>query len=273
MRKDMAKVVTERPRRGHGNTSKKWGRRLHRSEYELDDHGPTRVRISRRGQYGWNCKSFSDLLGPLRGYLKKQAGRHWDDVWSELSAVLDKRSITGQHIFDHIDGEVQRNCFIGKDGEVYALAKYRLGAFKVDGLYIHPETGILCYKQKSRYRWNKHWQERARLARFPGCDTASLENYRIQDEETVWERRNGHWFILKYEDVPASSKTEGRLGDQYISAMLLAIKYNHPDEAARLARLAANNTPKVVHVKAHKKFISARQAGKKEIRRAKALLS
>ena len=33
MRKDMAKVVTEAPRRGHANPSSKWGRRLTKDEY------------------------------------------------------------------------------------------------------------------------------------------------------------------------------------------------------------------------------------------------
>jgi hypothetical protein len=34
MRMDMAKVVTEAPRRGHRNPSKKWGRRLGKDEYD-----------------------------------------------------------------------------------------------------------------------------------------------------------------------------------------------------------------------------------------------
>ena len=86
MRSDMAKVVTERPRRGHGNPSKKWGRRLGKNEYDAEDHGPTRAPIARHHQYGWNAKEFSDLLGPLRRYLRKQVGRPWNKVWSEISA-------------------------------------------------------------------------------------------------------------------------------------------------------------------------------------------
>lgn len=56
MRIDMAKVVTEKPRRGHGNPSKKWGRRLGKNEHDAEDHGPTRAPIARRHQYGWNAK-------------------------------------------------------------------------------------------------------------------------------------------------------------------------------------------------------------------------
>jgi hypothetical protein len=62
MRDDMAKVVTERPRRGHGSPSKKWGRRLHPGEYELDDHGSSRAPIARRRQYGSNWRSSPTFL-------------------------------------------------------------------------------------------------------------------------------------------------------------------------------------------------------------------
>ena len=87
MRSDMAKVVTERPRRGHGNPSKKWGRRLGKNEHDAEDHGPTRAPIARRHQDGWNAKEFSDLLGPLRRYLRKQVGRPWNKVGRRSFAI------------------------------------------------------------------------------------------------------------------------------------------------------------------------------------------
>ena len=59
MRKDMARVVTESPRRGHQNPSKKWGRRPHKNEYDLDDHGASRAPIARHHQYGWNANTES----------------------------------------------------------------------------------------------------------------------------------------------------------------------------------------------------------------------
>lgn len=119
MRNDMAKVVTEAPRRGHANRSTKWGRRLTKDEYALDDHGATRAPVSRHRQYGWNAKEFSDSLGPLRGYLRKQVGRPWDKVWSEIATTLDSRSLTGRHIFDHIRWEVELDAWIGNDGRLY----------------------------------------------------------------------------------------------------------------------------------------------------------
>jgi hypothetical protein len=93
MRSDMAKVVTERPRRGHGNPSKKWGRRLRKNEYDAEDHGPRRAPIARRHQYGWNAKEFSDLLGPLRRYLRKQV---------RGERLLAPRCARPQHVEAHV---------------------------------------------------------------------------------------------------------------------------------------------------------------------------
>src|SRR5438876_11302734 len=116
MRKDMAKVVTEAPRRGHANRSSKWGRRLTKDEYALDDHGASRAPFSRHRQYGWNAKEFSDSLGPLRGYLRKQVGRPWDKVWSEIATTLDCRWLTGPHFFAHIRWGGELHGWAGADG-------------------------------------------------------------------------------------------------------------------------------------------------------------
>ena len=148
MRRDMAKVVTEAPRGGHANPSKKWGRRLRRDEYDGDDHGPSRAPVARRRQYGWHAKELSDVLGPLRRYLRKQVGRPWNHVWSEITRTLDLRSVAGQRIFDHIRSEVALNTWIGGDGRAYHI--WMLGqAHPVRGLYVHPRTGLLR-RQDSR---------------------------------------------------------------------------------------------------------------------------
>ena len=62
MRDDMAKVVTERPRRGHRNTSKKTGVRIRRYDPDAEYDDGVRQPISRGRQYGWNAKEFSDLI-------------------------------------------------------------------------------------------------------------------------------------------------------------------------------------------------------------------
>src|SRR4051794_23561783 len=76
MRDDMAKVVTERPRRGHGNKSKKTtGPRIRRYDSDRNDEEPVRLPISRRRQYGYQAKELTDLISPLKRYLRSCVGR------------------------------------------------------------------------------------------------------------------------------------------------------------------------------------------------------
>ena len=203
MRSDMAKVVTERPRRGHGNLSKKWARRLRKNEYDAEDHGPNRAPIARRNQYGWKAKEFSDLLGPLRRYLRKQVGRPWNKVWSEITRNLDSRALSGQHIFDHIKWEVELHVLLGKDGSLYRTRWSQV--VPVSGLYVHPTTRLLCYAAESwrGYRGGPFLTAQAALRRF-GIDVskaAEIRRYRV-DGARVWERRDDSWFIHTYRYVP-----------------------------------------------------------------------
>lgn len=217
MRKDMAKVVTEAPRRGHSNRSSKWERRLTKDEYALDDHGASRAPVSRHRQYGWNAKEFTDLLGPLRRYLRKQVGRPWDKVWSEIAATLDSRSLTGLHIFDHIRWEVELEGWFGDDGRLYH--RRRWGAIElVSGLYVHPVTGLLARKPEPRWALGRAASQEAqtalRLFGIPSSTAQDVRRYRI-DGLRVWECRDGSWFIHVYRYVPEQlirviTRTDGR---------------------------------------------------------------
>lgn len=168
MRSDMSKIVTEKPRRGHGERSKKHGRRLTRDEViaehdaivvgSADDDAawgpPThvaaqRAKMSRHGQYGWGAKEFTDVLNPLRRYLRKQVGRPWDKIYSEMNRSLDKRTTAGQHIWDHVLMEVETHTHLGPDGKtVYPAPRWRWldeqNRTPVGGLYVHPRTRLLC---------------------------------------------------------------------------------------------------------------------------------
>jgi hypothetical protein len=243
----MAKVVIERPRRGHSNPSKKWGRRLNPAEYELDDHGSSRAPIARGRQYGYNCKEFSDLLGPLRRYLRKQVGRPWDKVWSEIAHILDSQSLAGQHIFEHIRWEVEQEAWIGADGRLYH--KQRWGWIQLlDGLYVHPVTGILCFKLEVR-RWRQggsFLKARAALHRF-GIDAEiarDVRRYRI-DGVRVWERRDCGWFLHTY---------------RYVREQLIRV----------LRRSDGRDVP--IYGTARYERVATKQASKKEIRDAARLL-
>lgn len=92
----MAKVVTERPRHGHRNASEKtWGPRIRRFDPEQDYDGPGRHPIARGRQYGYDAKEFSDLINPLKRFLRSCIGKPWAKVYGELSRTVDQRSVTG----------------------------------------------------------------------------------------------------------------------------------------------------------------------------------
>jgi len=146
VRSDMHKVVTERPRHGHSNRSRKWGCRV-AADYE----GATFVSSARRRQYSTNWKEFSDFLAPLRRYLQGQVGRPWDKVYSEIRKAIPN-GLHGDHLWMHIKWEVEINCF-EREGRVFARPRYFYRDVEVSGLYVHPRTRLLCYKaQISRSR-------------------------------------------------------------------------------------------------------------------------
>ena len=247
MRKDMAKVVTEAPRRGHGNPSKKWGRRLSKNEYDLDDHGASRAPTARHRQYGWNAKDFSDVLGPLRRYLRKQVRRPWDKVWSEITHTLDSRSQTGQHILDHIRWEVEQDAWIGEDGRLYH--KRRWGTMELmSGLYVHPVTRLLCYKPERRlgFRGGPFLNAQAALLAF-GVSASTGEDirrYRV-DGLRVWEHQDCGWFIHTY---------------GYVPQQLIRV----------ITRSDGHEVP--IYSSAHYERVATKQASTKEIRDARPLL-
>ena len=222
------------------------GRRLRKNEYDADDHGPNRAPIARRHQYGWNAKEFSDLLGPLRRYLRKQVGRPWDKVWSEIACHLDSRSLSGQHIFDHIQWEVEQHVRLSSDGSLYHHGWS--GFVPVSGLYVQPTTGLLCYARESwrEYRGGPFVKAQAALRPF-GIDVsneAAIRRYRV-DVTRVWERRDCGWFIHSYRYVP----------EQLVRVII---------------RSDGRNVP--IYAPAHYKRVATKQASKKEMREARRLL-
>src|SRR5258708_7704922 len=152
MRSDMSKVITERPRSGHYLPSRKSAARIRPGgpDDEYEDQ-PKRLPISWGSQSSLGCKYFSDHLGPLRRFLRRNVNRPWDKVFGELKAQLDDRSVTGRHVFEHIKTEVKQDCFIGKDGKVY-IPMGSHGPVPVYGLYVHPRTLLLKWKEGNYWR-------------------------------------------------------------------------------------------------------------------------
>src|SRR6266404_721404 len=138
MRSDMHKVVVERPRWNPGPG--KHGRRANLSDELLPKfEGIKRPHAHRKG--------LTDLLGPLKRWLHSQAGRSWNDVYSEACAVIKPDSVVRAHIKTHLLEFVERHTFMHGES-VCVLDTWRRGGIKPvtakrfgpSAFYVHPEN-------------------------------------------------------------------------------------------------------------------------------------
>ena len=94
MRRDMARVIVERPRIRTRN--ERQGRACR------PDDLPQRESIRRPHVLRRSEKSLNENLAPLRRYLERQVGRPWDNVYSEIAANLRVDNTVQQHLRDDI---------------------------------------------------------------------------------------------------------------------------------------------------------------------------
>jgi hypothetical protein len=192
MREDMSKVVIERPRWGHSLPSGKTRLRIRRYDPEKDyDDLPKRVSGSRSKYIGkWDTKSFSDFLNPLRRFLRANVGRQWDQVYSEMKEHLDDRKVTGRHVFEHVDMDVETHPLIGDDGELYTT-RYRGGLNPIYEFYVDPRTGLLCWSDEK-----PPWRRRGKPAQ-------EVKHVRLS-ANTCYVKMNGIWYFLEYKTFKES---------------------------------------------------------------------
>jgi hypothetical protein len=115
MRRDMSKVIVERPRWGHGFAAFGMRRsKFERASRDRTDHDvlpkmmPTRIA---------HTKGLNENLAPLERFLRSRVGRPWNRVYSELRAHLAPKRAIDMHILQHLYGFV---CFARReDGEVW----------------------------------------------------------------------------------------------------------------------------------------------------------
>lgn len=147
MRKDMSKVVSERPRTGAG-----WRRKGRTTPLVDADDTPLRQRAPPRKTPG--SKSLSDNLAPLRRFLESNVGRSWNKVHAEIAENIQPTSTVQKHVLEHVDDFVATRTRM-KDDEVYVTMGRFGGPFQPvkDSwalLYVHPKTGKLMRNRHYR---------------------------------------------------------------------------------------------------------------------------
>ena len=103
-------------------------------------------RESMKFMHGGGSKYFNDNLEPLVRYLESNTRRSWNKVYSELCHRLDKTTVSGVHVFNHIFDFVSEHVWI-ENKEVYELKFGRkalvISRGKWKSFYVHPQTGLL----------------------------------------------------------------------------------------------------------------------------------
>lgn len=157
MRKDMPKLITDRPRTAGGRRRAK--PTIRQVDIESADDlevGPSHSAMRDRDE---DRKSQRDHLSPLFRFLQSRIGKPWDAVWSEICRNADLRSTLGDHLRQHVLGYVQldiadvnknyRNLYVDPNGTLkcrpykrHRWPKERANVFLVDGKTYHQHDGI-----------------------------------------------------------------------------------------------------------------------------------
>lgn len=173
MRKDMGKVITERPRRRSANKTARKGYGKTLQKLGLDH--VQRESISKRGDAD---KDFTDVLGPLVGFLKKNCGRPWDKVLSEVNAVLPASggvsySHARDHLFQMVEQKTQKIDGVLCDTKGMPLDKHTWRRWE---FYVDPHGILRAFKQK-RLPWRPRQYNFVKTEAGEWC---------IESEEGIW---------------------------------------------------------------------------------------
>lgn len=178
MREDMARVLVGRPRSGMRLRLKR--RKLHQNDRRRPDEALRREAMSR----GRGTKWLNENLSPLERYLRRQVGRPWDIVYSEISSRLRPINAVQQHVRDHVLDFVAIDTWL-EDGDIIVQGRFGGRVVLSDSgwrpdFYVCPCTGVLrerVRRQERRVhvpdpdvRWEGPWRQLRRID-LPGPDS------------------------------------------------------------------------------------------------------
>ena len=189
MRKDMNKVIVERPRRN---------RYVTRKRREVDhDLLPSKEGMRAPHVRNWGGKELNENLSPLRRFIESRVGRRWDKVYSEICENLRADNTVQQHVRDHVEDFVAiRTSMV--DGEIVVHGRCsspRLLKNDYTELYVHPITGILLRNDMNLTRGQERKIRKARME----AETAS--KIHIDKNGTEFRKVSGLWYEVVWGTV------------------------------------------------------------------------
>ena len=197
MRKDMSKVIVERPRVGRAAA----GLRSGRTRALVDDDGePIRAKGAREPKgREQKTKRLNETLNPLKRYLASNVGRPWDKVYSEISEHLKPTSTVQQHVRDHLQDFVATKTRM-KGGVVVVTPRFGgERALSEDWClyYVHPRTGLLRKNEKYKRVGARNREARQKV------EAELAERMRIIDAKTQLHLFDGAWWEVTLAKIPS----------------------------------------------------------------------
>lgn len=240
MRKDMSKVIVERPRLGR----KAAGLRQGRTRAVEDDDGEP-LRAGRGGRAPTRekpakTKNLNENLNPLRRFLQSAVGRPWNKVYSEVAENLKVTSTVQQHVRDHLEDFVAIKTRM-KAGVVMAAQRFGGERTLEDDhhrFYVHPRTGLL--RENPHYKsWNARWR-----AKRVEAEKELASRMRVVDAKTQLHKlKDDIWWEVKL----------ARIGDGLDLDVVYAARLSNLPSATLYGRDGVRATAKRQLNKAEKK--------------------
>jgi len=222
-------------------------------EHEAETDPPRWESMRKKWKARFCHKTLNDHAAPLGKLLIKNAGRAWDQVWSEVCEHADERSVSGHHLREHVWRYVEHHAWKEEDGRVCVLRRYSYSfptELRPGSFYVCPETRLLkVYKPTAPQPplpWKRQPEPPQRVQAGP------LRQYQLV---------NNCWFELHLAEVSTSDLAGPR--DAFLRKQLVVGSGYSPDRSLLIETYGyVENGNKLVYC------TKKRQLSKSEIRKA-----
>lgn len=250
MKKDMAKVLNERPRdRGCNRFPPD---RLGLSEEKLDEL-PQRESMGQRWRHVRNDRNPN--YDPLRRFLKSRVGQSWNDVWAEICEHNSPNNFIQYDLREQArDYLVETDVVMDGDCPLQGTHGYKIS----DGdFWVHPQTDILMQAPDSP-RYRGCWQPRKEFAQI------------ALDETHKYVQIKGVWYFVEFAAIPLRKDAEDKKVPAVFDMVLHQKVYRLPPDPKSLFP----NQPQGYWLCSREwggdiYAVSKRQIGKKELRKVR----
>ncbi len=256
MRKDLAKVLTEKPR--SGSDSRNLKTRFHENGFDDRESREDKYSFPKKGKMLMHnrdlgshdgSKNFTDVLGPLKKWLESQVGKNWDKVYSEIKETLPNTNKQNHHLIDtHLPQYIHRDVEVvktKKGRKVYdknRLYGYEVAELWKGELYVDPDTHVIMRQRHGLNSWRHRYKKEPVLTdtgySYSKSNTSKPDYDRVHlGENERLELRGLTWVYCKYEWVPAYIGLDGKT----IRPAYLVLEKHHTLSKRELKKYGVQN--------------------------------